>query len=184
MWLVILLIVVVIVLVIVGVLQFNKLRRLDVRCDGALGDIDTFLTKRAELVPNLVATVKGARDFESGTIEAVTEARGRSQAAQTIDQKAQADAALTGALGRLFALAEAYPQLTATDNFQTLQMQLAEIENQLQFSRQYYNDAVVELNTAVRTIPSMWFTGIAGVSAREFYDEPDESRSAPPEVRF
>lgn len=184
MWWLIIVAVVLIAAVILFVSQFNKLRRLDVRCEGALGDIDTFLTKRAELVPNLVATVKGARDFEAGTIEAVTEARGRSQTAQTIGEKSQADAALTGALGRLFALAEAYPQLTATDNFQTLQVQLAEIEGQLQFSRQYYNDAVVELNTALRTIPSMWFAGMAGVALREFYDEPDESRSAPPDVRF
>jgi LemA protein len=184
MWWLLIVGVLVIVLVIFGIVQFNKLRRLDVLCIGALGDIDTLLTKRADLVPNLVETVKGARDFESSTIEAVTIARTQTQAAQSLDQKSEADASLTGALGRLFAVAEAYPQLTATSNFQTLQVQLAEIEGQLQFARQYYNDAVVHLNTALRTIPSMWFAGIAGVSQREVFREPDESRRSAPGVQF
>lgn len=172
------------VLVVVGIVQFNKLRRLDVLCTGAIGDIDTLLTKRADLVPNLVETVKGARDFESSTIEAVTAARTRSQDAQSIDEKSAADASMTGALGRLFAVAEAYPQLTATSNFQTLQVQLADIEGQLQFARQFYNDSVVHLNTALRTIPSMWFAGVAGVSQRKVYSEPDESRRSAPDVQF
>ena len=179
-----LIIVVLLVLVVVGIVQFNKLRRLDVLCTGAIGDIDTLLTKRADLVPNLVETVKGARDFESSTIEAVTAARTRSQDAQSIDEKSAADASMTGALGRLFAVAEAYPQLTATSNFQTLQVQLADIEGQLQFARQFYNDSVVHLNTALRTIPSMWFAGVAGVSQRRVYREPDESRRSAPDVQF
>jgi LemA protein len=164
--------------------QFNKLRRRDVLCVGALGDIDTLLTKRADLVPNLVETVTGARDFEASTIEAVTEARTRTQQAESIDQKSAADASLTSALSRLFAVAEAYPQLTATSNFQTLQVQLAEVEGQLQFARQYYNDSVVHLNTALRTIPSMWFAGVAGVAQREVYAEPDEGRRSAPRVQF
>ena len=164
--------------------QFNKLRRLDVLCVGALGDIDTLLTKRADLVPNLVETVTGARDFEASTIEAVTEERTRTQQAESIDQKSAADASLTSALSRLFAVAEAYPQLTATSNFQTLQVQLADIEGQLQFARQFYNDSVVHLNTALRTIPSMWFSGVAGVSQRRVYSEPDESRRSAPDVQF
>lgn len=166
------------------IVQFNKLRRLDVLCTGALGDIDTLLTKRADLVPNLVETVKGARDFESSTIEAVTAARTRTGQARGVNEKSSADADLTAALGRLFAVAEAYPQLTATANFQTLQVQLAEVEGQLQFARQYYNDSVVKLNTALRTIPSMWFSGIAGVSQREMYAEPDEGRRTAPRVDF
>ncbi len=180
---------VVIILVVVGVAgfvitQFNKLRRFDVLCTGALGDVDTLLTKRADLVPNLVETVQGARDFESSTIEAVTAARTRTGQARDLNEKSSADADLTSALGRLFAVAEAYPQLTATSNFQTLQVQLADIESQLQFARQYYNDSVVKLNTALRTIPSMWFSGIAGVSQREMYAEPDEGRRAAPRVQF
>jgi len=184
MWWLLIIVVLLLVLVVVGIVQFNKLRRLDVLCTGAIGDIDTLLTKRADLVPNLVETVKGARDFESSTIEAVTAARTRSQDAQSIDEKSAADASMTGALGRLFAVAEAYPQLTATSNFQTLQVQLADIEGQLQFARQFYNDSVVHLNTALRTIPSMWFAGVAGVSQRDVYREPDESRRSAPGVQF
>jgi LemA protein len=184
MWWLIIIVVLLLVLVVYGIAQFNKLRRLDVLCTGAIGDIDTLLTKRADLVPNLVETVKGARDFESSTIEAVTAARTRSQDAQSIDEKSAADASMTGALGRLFAVAEAYPQLTATSNFQTLQVQLADIEGQLQFARQFYNDSVVHLNTALRTIPSMWFAGVAGVSQRRVYREPDESRRSAPDVQF
>lgn len=184
MWWLLIVVVLLVVLVAYGIAQFNKLRRLDVLCTGAIGDIDTLLTKRAELVPNLVETVKGARDFESSTIEAVTAARTRSQAARSINEKSEADASMTGALGRLFAVAEAYPQLTATANFQTLQVQLADIEGQLQFARQFYNDSVVHLNTALRTIPSMWFAGVAGVSQRRVYREPDESRRSAPDVQF
>jgi LemA protein len=184
MWWIWLVVLVVVALVIVGVLQFNKLRRLDVSCVGSLGDIDTLLTKRADLVPNLVETVTGARDFEASTIEAVTKARVSGQSARSINEKASADAALTGALGKLFAVAEAYPQLTATSNFQALQVQLADIEGQLQFARQYYNDSVVKLNTALRTIPSMWFAGVASVSEREVYRETDQERRAAPDVQF
>ena len=179
--------IVVLVLLLIGwflVAQFNKLRRYDVLCIGSLGDIDTLLTKRADLVPNLVETVKGAKDFESSTIEAVTAARTRTSSATDVNAKSSADAAMTSALGRLFAVAEAYPQLTATANFRDLQGQLADIESQLQFARQYYNDSVVKLNTALRTIPSMWFAGMAGVSERPVYQEPDEGRRAAPKVDF
>ena len=184
-WAIAIVVTIVIALIVwVVVAQFNKLRRYDVLCIGSLGDIDTFLTKRADLVPNLVETVKGAKDFEASTIEAVTEARTRTTRARDMNEKASADASMTAALGRLFAVAEAYPQLTATSNFQTLQVQLAEIESQLQFARQYYNDSVVKLNTALRTIPSMWFAGIAGVKERTVYQEPDEGRRTAPKVEF
>lgn len=184
-WLVVGLIVVVLGLIAwFCIAQFNKLRRYDVMCIGSLGDIDTLLTKRADLVPNLVETVKGAKDFESSTLQAVTDARTRTSSARDLNEKSSADAAMTSALGRLFAVAEAYPQLTATANFQQLQVQLAEIESQLQFARQYYNDSVVKLNTALRTIPSMWFAGLASVSERPVYQEPDEGRRAAPKVDF
>ncbi len=184
MWWVLIVIAVIVIVVLVGMAQFNKLRRLDVAAEGALGDIDTLLTKRADLVPNLVETVKGSRDFEASTLEAVTEARTRTTSARSVEEKSAADAALTGALGRLFAVAEAYPQLTTTANFGQLQGQLADLESQLQFARQYYNDSVVQLNTALKTIPSMWFAGIASVSPREFYREPDEGRRSAPNVQF
>lgn len=182
--------VLVIVLVLLGaaalfvVSQFNRLRRFDVLCDGAWAGIDTLLAKRADLVPNLVETVKGAADFERGTMEDVTLARSRAASATTVAETAAADGMLTQALGRLFAVAEAYPQLTATGGFRDLQAQLASVEGELQFARQYYNDSVVQLNTALRTIPSMWFAGMASVSQREMYEEPDAGRRAAPVVDF
>lgn len=183
---IIVIVVILIILALVAVGQFNKLRRLDLLSQGAFADIDTLLTKRADLVPNLVATVQGAKEFESETLTKVTEARSMSVQASggSMADKAAADGMLTAALGRLFAVAEAYPQLTATANFQQLQSQLSELEGQLQFARQYYNDSVVALNTAVRTIPSMWFTGMAKVGVREMYQEPDEGRRSAPKVQF
>ena len=183
-WVLILVLVVIIAVVVIGIAQFNRLRRLDITAQGAYAGIDTLLTKRADLVPNLVETVKGAADFERGTMEDVTNARATSASAQTVAETAAADGALTQALGRLFAVAEAYPQLTATANFKDLQAQLTSVEGELQFARQYYNDSVVTLNTAVRTIPSMWFAGMAGVREREMYSEPDAGRRQAPTVDF
>lgn len=180
----ILIVIVLLILAFVAIGQFNKLRRLDQLCIGSYADIETLLTKRADLIPNLVETVKGARDFESGTLEAVTKARTAGMQATTMDAKAQADGALTAALGRLFAVAEAYPQLTATANFKDLQAQIAEVESQLQFSRQFYNDTTVTLNTALRTVPSMWFAGMAKVQQRPAYAEADEARRSAPKVEF
>lgn len=183
-WQIVALVVLAVILVVTVIVQFNKLRRLDELCIGAFADIDTLLTKRADLVPNLVETVKGARDFEASTVESVTTARTASLQASGISDRAQADGSLTAALGRLFAVAEAYPQLTATANFRDLQTQLAEVESQLQFARQFYNDTVVTLNTALRTIPSMWFAGIAGVTVRPVYQEQDAQRRDGPRVDF
>ena len=183
-WVLILVLVLVIAVLVIGVAQFNRLRRLDITAQGAYAGIDTLLTKRADLVPNLVETVKGAADFERSTMDEVTTARAAAAGATTVAQTAAADGALTAALGRLFAVAEAYPQLTATGSFRDLQGQLTSLEGELQFARQYYNDSVVTLNTAVRTIPAMWFTGIAGVHEREMYSEPDTGRRAAPTVDF
>ena len=181
---VIIILVVLLILLVFGVTQFNKLRRLDLLCTGSLGDIDTLLTKRADLVPNLVSTVSGAAGFEKSTLESVTQARTAGMQAQSMEAKAEADGMLTQALGKLFALSEAYPQLTATENFRSLQTQLAELESQLQFARQFYNDTVVTLNTAVVTVPTMFFTGIAKVKQRPVYAEADAARRAAPKVEF
>ena len=180
-------VIVIVLLVVVGlfvVAQFNRLRRLDVLAQGAWAGIDTLLAKRSDLIPNLVETVKGSTDFERGTMEDVTQARAKAAGATTVAQTAAADGELTQALGRLFAVAEAYPQLTATANFRDLQGQLGQVEGELQFARQYYNDSVVNLNTALRTIPSMWFAGMASVHEREMYAEPDAGRRAAPTVDF
>src|SRR6186997_3430341 len=177
-------IVIVVLVALVGfvIVGFNKLRTTDISAQEALGGIDVQLTRRADLIPNLVETVKGYAAHEKDVFEQVTAARAGVQAAAKGDDvpaKAAADAALQQALVRVNAVAENYPDLKANTNFLDLQKQLAETENQISFARQYYNDAVAKLNTLVRTIPWMFFTGIAGVHAREFYEAPAGSTEAP-----
>jgi LemA protein len=177
-------IVIVVLVALVGfvIVGFNKLRTSDIGAQEALGGIDVQLTRRAELIPNLVETVKGYAAHEQGVFEEVTKARAGVQAAAAGDDvpaKAAADAALQQALVRVNAVAEAYPELKANQNFLELQGQLAETENQIAFARQYYNDAVASLNKLVMTIPWMFFTGIANVHKREFYDAPDGQQTAP-----
>ena len=179
-----LIVIVVIVLVLVGfvVIGFNKLRRTDIAAQEALGGIDVQLTRRADLIPNLVETVKGYAAHEKGVFEDVTAARAGVAAAAKGDDvpaKAAADAALSQALVRVNAVAENYPDLKANQNFLQLQAQLAETENQISFARQYYNDAVATLNKLVATIPWMLLVGMAGVKAREFYEAPAGSDVAP-----
>ena len=164
------------------VVGFNKLRRTDIGAQEALGGIDVQLTRRADLIPNLVETVKGYAAHEKGVFEDVTAARAGVTAAAKGDDvpaKAAADAALQQALVRVNAVAENYPDLKANQNFLNLQNQLADTENQVSFARQYYNDAVATLNKLVRTIPWMFFSGIAGVGSREFYDAPAGQEQAP-----
>ncbi|MGZ8179077.1 LemA family protein [Williamsia sp. SKLECPSW1] len=183
---VIVIVVVVLILVIGGVIGFNKLRKADIGAQEALGGIDVQLTRRADLIPNLVNTVKGYASHEKGVLEAVTEARSRvASAAQggAVPEKAAADAQLQKALVDVMAVAEAYPDLKADSGFLDLQRQLADTENQISFARQYYNDAVSTLNTLVSTIPWMFFSGIAKVGRREFYKAP-EGQQAPPTVSF
>jgi len=169
-----------------GVVGFNKLRTLDVGADEALGGIDVQLTRRADLIPNLVNTVKGYAVHERAVFDEVTAARAGVQAAAkdgTVAEKAKAQAALDKAVFNVLAVAEAYPDLKASANFAQLQEQLTDTENQLAFARQYYNDAAAQLNTAVRTVPWMFFTGIAGVHKRDFYDAP-AAQETPPSVQF
>jgi LemA protein len=182
----IIVIVVVVLLIAFAVVGFNKLRTADVSADEALGGIDVQLTRRADLIPNLVETVKGYAAHEKGVFEEITKARAHLQTAaagDSVQEKAAADAEMAGALVNLNAVAEAYPDLKANTNFQDLQKQLAETENQISFARQYYNDAVATLNKLVVTIPWMFFSGIAKVSKREFYDAP-EGKEAVPGVEF
>ncbi|GAB93854.1 LemA family protein [Gordonia rhizosphera] len=186
--LIILIIVVVLVVALIGfgIVGFNKLRRADIAAQEALGGIDVQLTRRADLIPNLVNTVKGYATHEREVFEEVTAARaGLRQAAQggSVEQKSAAEARLDGALGRLFAVAENYPDLKASANFTQLQSELSDTENKLSFARQFYNDAVARLNNLVHTIPWMFFTGWAGVKAREFYRAP-EGHAEPPQVQF
>ena len=178
------LIIVLVLVLLVGfvVVGFNKLRRTDIAAQEALGGIDVQLTRRADLIPNLVETVKGYAAHEKEVFEQVTAARAGVQAAAKGDDvpaKAAADDALQQALVRVNAVAENYPDLKANQNFLELQSQLAETENQISFARQYYNDAVASLNKLTQTIPWMFLTGIANVHKREFYDAPDGQEVAP-----
>lgn len=171
-----------IIAALIGIVGFNKLRKADIACEEAMGGIDVQLTRRADLIPNLVNTVKGYAAHEAGVLEAVTAARANVQhAAQgsSVAEKAASDAQLGGALGRLFAVAENYPQLQAAPNFRALQTELADTENKLSFARQYYNDAVSRLNQAVKTLPWMFFAPMSGVKAREFYQAPTGHTQAP-----
>ena len=182
-------IVVIVLLVLLAVLftvGFNRLRRQNVAVDEALGGIDVQLTRRADLIPNLVNTVKGYATHERAVFDEVTAARaGAKKAAEsgTVPEKAAADARLERAVFDVLAVAEAYPDLKASANFMQLQQQLSDTESQLAFARQFYNDKVGTLNTSVATIPWMLFAGPAGVSKREFYDAP-EAQQTPPTVQF
>lgn len=165
---------------------FNKLRKADIRAQEALGGIDVQLTRRADLIPNLVETVKGYAKHEKSVLEEVTAARASVAAAarsSSVADRATAEASMDRALVNLMAVAEAYPDLKASANFVSLQQQLADTENQLAFARQYYNDSVATLNTVVATLPWMMFAPMAGVSKREFYQAP-EGHATPPTVSF
>ena len=179
--------VLVILVLLVGVVGFaasgfNRLRRADIRAQEALGGIDVQLTRRADQIPNLVETVKGYAEHEKGVFEEVTAARTglqRAAASDDVEQKVAADAAMQQALVRVNAVAEGYPDLKASTNFQELQTQLADTENQLSFARQYYNDAVATVNKLVQTIPWMFFSGLAKVGTRKFYQAPEGQQQAP-----
>lgn len=174
-----------VLLLLFGIVGFNRLRSADVSCDEALGGIDVQLTRRADLIPNLVESVKGYASHEKSVFEEVTKARAAvKQATQgTVPDRAAADARLDKAIVDVNAVAEAYPDLKASANFQQLQAELANTENELAFARRFYNDAAATLNRLVRTIPWMFFTGITGVNRRDFYDAP-EGQEAPPRVDF
>jgi LemA protein len=177
-------VVVVVLVLVVGfvIVGFNKLRKTDIGAQEALGGIDVQLTRRADLIPNLVETVKGYAAHESGVFEAVTQARAGLAAAAKGDDvpaKAAADQALSQALVRVNAVAEAYPDLKANQQFLDLQAQLKDTEDKISFARTYYNDAVATLNKIVVTIPWMFLAGMAGVKTRDFYEAPAGADVAP-----
>jgi len=169
-----------VLLVVFAVGQYNRLIRLNITVDEAFAQIEVQLKRRADLIPNLVETVKGYAAHEQSTFDAVVAARAKSTSASTVADVAAADGMLTQALRGLLAVAEAYPDLKASSNFLSLQEELSTTENKVAFSRQFYNDNVRNLNTAVKTIPTSFFAGFAKVSEREFYEVEDpQSRNAP-----
>jgi len=167
-------------LLVVGVvLLYNRLVRLRNRVDNAWAQVDVQLRRRYDLIPNLVETVKGYAAHERATFEAVTEARTRAQAAGTVADQAQAENLLSQALGRLFAVAEAYPELQADENFRQLQEELAQTENRIAVSRQVYNDTVLTYNNAIQTVPGLLIAGPFGFAKRDFFEAEEAVREAP-----
>jgi LemA protein len=175
---------IVLLLVVLGVLFYNNLVRLRNRVDNSWAQIEVQLKRRWDLIPNLIETVKGYAAHERETFEAVTAARTRAQQAQTPAETAQAEGILGQALGRLFAVAEAYPELQADENFRQLQTELAETENRIATSRQVYNDTVLTYNNAIQTFPGAVLAGPLRFTAREFFDVEDEAQREPPRVDF
>jgi len=166
------------------VAQYNRLIRLNISVDEAWAQIEVQLKRRADLIPNLVETVKGYAAHEQSTFDAVVTARAKATTASTVADTAAADGMLTQALRGLLAIAEAYPDLKASANFISLQEELATTENKVAFSRQFYNDNVRELNTAVKTVPTNFFAGFAKVTEREFYEVEDPQDRKAPNVKF
>jgi LemA protein len=167
------------VLVILVITLYNRLVRFRNRVDNAWAQVDVQLRRRYDLIPNLVETVKGYAAHERETFEAVTQARARAQAAQGPAEQGAAEGLLGQALGRLFAVAEAYPELQADENFRQLQDELAQTENRIAVSRQVYNDTVLTYNNAIQTVPGVLFAGPFGFARKEFFELEGEAREAP-----
>jgi LemA protein len=182
-WLIVILAVVALVAIILVVL-YNRFVRLRNRVDNAWAQIEVQLKRRWDLIPNLVETVKGYAAHESETFQNVTEARAAAQRAQTPAESAQAEGILGQALGRLLAVAEAYPELQADENFRQLQSELAETENRIAVSRQVYNDTVLTYNNAIQTVPGVFIAGFFGFAKREFFELEDDAQREPPQVSF
>ena len=170
----------VLILWIIG--AFNALITLKNRVLNAWKQIDVQLKRRHDLIPNLVNTVKGAMDFERGTLEAVISARNKAIAATGVKETARAEGELTQALGRLFALTEAYPELKTNANILALQEELTSTENRVGFSRQSYNDLATEYNTKQSTFPTMLVAGIAKATPAELWEIEDAAERAVPKV--
>jgi LemA protein len=168
---------------IVLVLLYNKLVRLRNRVENAWAQVDVQLRRRYDLIPNLVETVKGYASHERATFDEVTKARTAAQQATTVEDQAKAENLLTAALGRLFAVAEDYPELRATENFQQLQTQLEETESKIAISRQVYNDAVLTYDTALETVPTNIVAGMFNFAEKPYFEIEEPAREAP-QVRF
>ena len=171
-------------LVLFFVAQYNRLVRLNISVDESFAQIEVQLKRRSDLIPNLVETVKGYAKHEQGTFDEVVSARAKATTASTVADVAAADGMLTQALRGLLAVAEAYPDLKASSNFLSLQEELSTTENKVSFARQFYNDNVRSLNTAVKTIPTSFFAGLAKVGARDFYEVENAADRNVPNVKF
>ncbi|MGQ9688001.1 MAG: LemA family protein [Desulfobaccales bacterium] len=168
----------------VGVTQYNRLVRSRQMAQEGLSGIDVQLKRRADLIPNLLETVKGYMGHEREVLEKVTELRAKSLQAGTVAEKGQVEGLLSRALGNLFAVAENYPDLKASQNFMELQKSLADIEEQIQLSRRYYNGAVRNLNILVDSFPSNIVARMFAFAPMEYFELEDQADRAVPKVSF
>lgn len=189
-WLIIILAILVIVFVIGGTIAgiYNSLVRLDERVNEAWSDITVQLKYRADLIPNVVETVKGYAKHEKETFQMVTEARSAVMGAKTVKQAAEAEKEMQTALGRIFAIAESYPELKANSNFVKLQEQLQDVEDKIQAARRFYNAGAKDLNTKIKTFPTNIINNLVGHFKKRDYFEVEETERAKiekaPEVKF
>jgi LemA protein len=175
---------VIVALVLFGIVLYNRLVRLRNRAENAWAQVDVQLRRRYDLVPNLVETVKGYASHERATFEEVTRARAAAQGARTVEEQAGAENMLTAAIGRLFAVAEAYPELRAADNFRDLQAQLEETEGRIAVARQVYNDAVLTYDTALESVPTNLVASSFGFEPRPYFELEEGPAREAPAVRF
>ena len=167
---------------------YNGLVKTDERVEEAWSDINVQLKRRADLIPNLVETVKGYAEHENEAIKAVSDARAKMMGARSVSDKAEADGSLTGALSRLMAVTEAYPELKANTNFQQLAAEISDTEDKIQAARRFYNAGVKELNTKIKMFPYNLINSMVGhFKAREYYEVPEAEQAKidqAPEVKF
>ena len=165
------------------IVLYNRLVALRQTRRNAFSDIDVQLKVRSDLIPNLVETVKGYAAHEKGTFDMVTQARTKFMSLTAPEDKIKANTELTNALGKLFAVAEAYPDLKANQNFLELQTELSDTEDKISFARQFYNDVVMDFNNGVQMFPSSLIAGMFNFKAEPFF-QIDESEKAAPQVKF
>jgi len=175
-------IIVVIAAWLIGV--YNSLIKSRNRVDEAWSDIDVQLKRRYDLIPNLIETVKGYATHEKEVFQKVTEARAKAMGAKGVEEKGEAENMLSGALKSLFAVAEAYPELKASDNFAKLQDELTDTENKIQASRRFYNGNVRDFNTKIQIFPNNIVAGILGFKKYEFFQIENEEEKKAPKVEF
>ncbi len=177
-------VVILVLLALIVIALYNRLVRLRNRVENAWAQVDVQLRRRYDLIPNLVETVKGYASHERATFEEVTRARTAAQQAQTVEQQAEAENVLTAAIGRLFAVAEAYPELRATENFQQLQAQLEETETKIAVSRQVYNDTVLTYDTAIESVPTNMIASVFGFQPKPYFEIEEPVAREAPRVTF
>jgi LemA protein len=173
-----------VVLALAVVVLYNRLVRLRNRAENSWAQVDVQLRKRYDLIPNLVEAVKGYASHERETFEEVTRARTAAQQATTVQEQAEAENVLTAAIGRLFAVAEAYPELRASENFQQLQAELSDVEGKIAIARQVYNDAVLSYDNALETVPTNIVAGMFNFEPRPYFEVEDAAVREAPSVRF